>query len=358
MSPFRVGAVALALASCRAPPSSPPAEVSAPALAESASPDPLGPPPPAVAPHLTWHVVSAGARANFQQSARSLNDCTVQCQVGADEAWRRDECVALDTDLVFVSDDCSFAVVLKEYPHRAESLPQTVVGAVVTSAHTTVMLLENVTTGTGVDVHGQYVRWLDGVLNSPGARPKISADGLSIELTLADHHPRAWPLASFAAFSNGSPLVLPSPEMPVASTGATTPQVVSEGDPNAMYSYLDGEGSTQVVQGLARVPSKYRKQAQPIEAEIEKTEAVDTREMAQSAHEMNSARVTANPLPSYQYAAPATPTSVTAPTGIFGMPGLPGHVVQGKFYPSSQGGIIDNEGNVHYGRVNISDLNK
>ncbi len=188
MRPFTLIGLLVVLGACRERPRSPPAPAPAPPSVEAP-------------PHFQWLAVSGHASARLEQTARSPNECTLRCSLGTRPAWSRNECVGLDTDFAFVSDDCRVAVVLKEYPHVGETVGKTVVGSVLTATSHTPILLEKLT--STADVRGQYVRWLDGVLSVPGPRPQISDDGQSIEVTLADHRPVKWPLASFLVVPAG-----------------------------------------------------------------------------------------------------------------------------------------------------------
>ena len=227
-------------------------------------------------------------------------------------------------------------LVLNEYPLLVSPLERTVVGRVIGSGIDAPILLSHLMASVPSST-SKRLRWLDGVLGADGERPHLSADGRAIELTTADHHQQ------HLAFDQLSALVQrPAPRLVEPARTVVAQPKRLEVDENGLFTYVDAHGSTNVIQGLRNVPAKYRGSAEPVDAEIESSEALAVRPDD-----------TAFPLsPQPMGTAPSlTPNVVvqtpSSPGKIFGLPdGPPG--AYGAVPRGWSGGIVDSEGKVHH----------
>lgn len=144
----------------------------------------------------------AAKGAEVRQVARSVEDCTLSCTSNGQTAWSRPGCVAVDTDYRFVSNDCEQLVILHENPTFDGAHAEAVVGSVVVPGAPAVplRLKRFMQSSTKLKINGRHVRWLGGVLGSPGIKPGLSTDGNGIEFETIDQVPHALTFAALGAW--------------------------------------------------------------------------------------------------------------------------------------------------------------
>ena len=98
---------------------------------------------------------------------------------------------------------------------------------------------------------GKRFRWLAGVAGEPGAKPHFNEAGNGIEFGTSEGTRRTVRFSEDLAVKRAL-------QAAQASAGG-----------NGMYLYTGADGSTHFVMGLAQVPKKFRKNASPVESEID-----------------------------------------------------------------------------------------
>ena len=215
----------------------------------------------AVPAELSWSVTSTDGQATLTQEASSPTACAVSCELGKKHnlIWRQSRCLGRSTDFVFVAQDCT-ALVLYEYPLRAERTEATVVAAMASGSTTTTFSLEHfVASPSKLPGEGRRVRWLSGVVGEPGVSPHLSPTGGEVEFGTLDG------LRRTVRLSHSGELDLRARAVGDAATAA------NEG---GLYQYTDDSGATEFVMGLNQVPQKFRKRAKPVGSEISSVKAV------------------------------------------------------------------------------------
>ena len=176
--------VLFALAGCKKPaaPPPPPPEPEAPPAA------PAGPPGPDLR-GLNWEVDNFDGTLRIQQRARAKDDCELQCIENATHAarWTVKGCRATTLDLRFVSPDCTRLMVVYTLP-SASAFRYAVLATVWTEEG---KAWEVKGGALPIDTQrtiaaGTSFRWLKGVLDAPGERPRYSADGTAVEVESLD----------------------------------------------------------------------------------------------------------------------------------------------------------------------------
>lgn len=181
--------------------------------------------------------------------------CTTACSVRGQERWSTSECLALDTDLQFVADDCSVAVALFEVPQRAQEAIQTVVAKVVSAGLTEPIVLGHFM--PTFEREGARVRWLAGVALEPGDRPALIPGGVGLRLTTVDGttHLVHWPDLPALA------------RQPLPSVLAAT-KAAEQTTATALYRWTDSHGVSHVVMGAENVPPPYAARATRVSDEL------------------------------------------------------------------------------------------
>ncbi|MFO0598148.1 MAG: hypothetical protein U0228_22790 [Myxococcaceae bacterium] len=183
--------------------------------------------------------------------------CEVSCASG-DAGWKRSECLARESDLRFVSDDCATFIKLVDTPKVEEPLARAVVGEVISAnGPPTPLRLGKLAAPAvaRVSQSGKWFAWLRGCLEAAGEPPRSidggvayeSLDGVSHVITFAEAS--AWVDA------------LPTPDPPSAE-GAKNGT-----DDVALYQWEDKSGAVMVTP-LSQVPARYREKATRISSEI------------------------------------------------------------------------------------------
>ncbi len=179
------------LAGCKkpAPPPPPPSapEPTPPPAAGPAGPDLRG---------LNWEVDNFDGSLRIQQRARAKDDCELQCIENATRTakWTVKGCRGTTLDLRFVSPDCSRLMVVHTLP--SASAFRYAVLATIWSEEGKAYEVK----GGALPIETQKIaaagtsfRWLKGVLDAPGERPRYSADGNAVEVESLDGKTHALP---------------------------------------------------------------------------------------------------------------------------------------------------------------------
>lgn len=242
---------------CRAPPApAAPLAPVAPAAPEVAAPVAFKP--------QSWSVVSSRGRATLSQTATRENECSLACVIQDKPVWERPDCLARDTDFAFVSDDCGTALVLLEYPLRAEPAEATVVAAALKHPAPPVFFTVGQILPELKGGESRRVRWLAGVVGEPGDPPRQDAAGTAVEFATLDGARRTM------RFASPEDLLVaphrPAPAEPVAAPAPEPEPVAPSG--TGLYQYIGADGSTEFVMGLDQVPARFRKSARPVQADV------------------------------------------------------------------------------------------
>lgn len=237
--------VLLANLGCRAPAEAT-APVPPPVVEEVAAEAPSNP--------LSWSVVSSNGQASLTQTAGAEDACTLRCALQGKQAWEQPGCLARDSDFAFVADDCATAILILEYPQRAEPSWSTVVAVVVrgTGRPDSFSLGEVLEHPKG---EGRRLRWLAGVVGEPGVKPHVNEAGTAVEFSTLDG------VARTVRFSHPEDFRVGPARPPPRQVAVTT-------DESGLYQYVKADGSTEFVMGLSQVPARYRKSASPVQADI------------------------------------------------------------------------------------------
>lgn len=244
---------------CRAPPAP-----SAP-LAPVAREAPVVAAPVSFKPQ-SWSVVSSRGRATLSQSATRENECSLACVIQGKPTWERPDCLARDTDFAFVSDDCGTALVLLEYPLRADPAEATVVAAALKHPAPPVFFTVGQILPELKGGESRRVRWLAGVVGEPGDPPRQDTAGTAVELATLDGARRTM------RFASPEDLLVaphrPAPAEPVAAPAPAPEPVALPPSGTGLYRYVGADGSTEFVMGLDQVPARFRKSARPVQADV------------------------------------------------------------------------------------------
>jgi hypothetical protein len=149
---------------------------------------PAGPPAPDLR-GLNWEAFNFDSSLRIEQTAKGEDECEVRCVDNATQAvrWSGGGCRGTALDLRFVSPDCSRLMVVHTLP-SASAFRYAKLASVWTEKG-----LDWELQGGGLAVDqtkmpaaGTSFRWLKGVLDAPGERPHLSADGAAVELETLD----------------------------------------------------------------------------------------------------------------------------------------------------------------------------
>lgn len=205
----------------------------------------------APSPLFTWSVTSPSGAARLSQTALPNEACSLECEVSGKPAWKAQSCLGRGTDFAFVSNDCGSTFVLFEYPPNVGTPGATPVAVSMTGgAGLRVFRLSDL--GAPTRGEGRRVRWLGGVVGEPGVKPHVNGAETGIEFMTLDGQVHT------VRFGNADDFV---PRRAAPPPSSATPST-------AMYQFIDAEGSTQFVMGLANVPKQFRKGARPVDSEI------------------------------------------------------------------------------------------
>lgn len=207
--------------------------------------EPHPPPPPKVAAvvwDVLWTTTSASGQARLEQR-KAAEACSLVCVIGgAAPAWTAEGCVASSTDLRFVAEDCRTAVVMYPTPDELEKgrlvLMRVFHNGVLAGAVNDDDLKVAETAGRG--------RWLGGVNDELGNKPRYSADGRAVEFQLVTRAGRV-----------GQRVLLETDE-----------KTTGQGAAPSLYTYVDEKGATQFVDSLERVPQRLRATATVVKSDV------------------------------------------------------------------------------------------
>lgn len=219
----------------------------------------VSPPPPAPTPvrveapsEPDWASTSSDGKSELKQTASADGKCQVACSSAGSLAWSTPGCLAARHDFAFVSNGCSQAVLLFEFPEgslQADAVVGLVLGP--NREPGPLSLGSFLADLSKVRVNGKHLGWLGGVLGQRGAKPHARPDGTGVEWETVDgkihNH-------SFEELAQLKPVAEVKP---------------GEGDNRlGLYQWTNSEGSTQV-SSYASIPLPFRKKAKAVVARID-----------------------------------------------------------------------------------------
>lgn len=259
---------------------------------------------------LSWSVRSPDGNTQLTQTGLPDDACELECAISGKPAWSFAGCLGRVSDFNFVSNDCSTAVTLLEYPLKKATPATTPVAlAIVGGTTTRTFFLGQLGATSRGD--GKRMRWLAGVVGEPGVKPHLNADETGIEFMTVDGRLRT------VRFSNLDDFVPQSPRVREAQPQST----------GGLYQFTAADGSTQFVMGLDQVPKAFRKSARPVASEVDVVQGAPRRRSSPAPFmnanselesvESHRARIEAVRAAEAQRPLPWRPQ--TSPCGVFGL---------------------------------------